>query len=124
MAVDVRIDALLPHEMAEKAESIGVRLVALDELFATADYISLHIPENDATRGLISTELLSLMKDGATIVNCARAGIIDEAALRTAKQKKNLHFYPFFSTIHPRYWRVVLSLTLKPLLTLHHHLDT
>jgi len=76
----------------EKAESIGVRLVALDELFASADYISLHIPENDATRGLVGEKYLSQVKDGATIINCARAGIIDEEALRQAKKHKNIRF--------------------------------
>lgn len=81
-----------PVISAERAEQIGVIPLTIEEVFARADYISLHIPENDATRGLISTPLLKLMKDGATLVNCARAGIIDENALRAAKAEKNLRF--------------------------------
>jgi len=89
---DCRFIGFDPIISAERAEEIGVELVSIEELFAQADYISLHIPENDATRGLIGEKLLSQVKDGATIVNCARAGIIDEDALRQAKQSKNLRF--------------------------------
>lgn len=81
-----------PVISAERAEQIGVTLATMEELFAEADYISLHIPENDATRGLIGAKLLALVKEGATIVNCARAGIIDEDAMREAKQSKKLRF--------------------------------
>ncbi len=81
-----------PVISADKAEQIGVELVDLEELFASADYITLHIPENDATRGIVGEKYLALVKDGATIVNCARAGIIDEEALRKAKQQKNIRF--------------------------------
>ena len=81
-----------PVISSERAEQIGVTLTSMDDLFSKADYISLHIPENDDTRGLIGQKLLGLAKDGATIVNCARAGIIDESALREVKQTKNLRF--------------------------------
>ncbi len=81
-----------PVISAERAEQIGVTLSTMENLFSKADYISLHIPENDQTRGLIGKTLLDLTKDGATIVNCARAGIIDEDAMRLAKQSKNLRF--------------------------------
>jgi D-3-phosphoglycerate dehydrogenase len=81
-----------PVISVERAEQIGVTPLSMEEVFERADYISLHIPENDATRGLISTPLLSLMKEGATLVNCARAGIIDEDALRTIKAEKKLRF--------------------------------
>jgi len=81
-----------PVISSERAEQIGVTLSTMEDLFSKADYISLHIPENDATRGLIGEKLLGLTKDGATIVNCARAGIINEDALRKIKQSKNLRF--------------------------------
>jgi D-3-phosphoglycerate dehydrogenase len=76
----------------ERAADFDVELLDLKQLFERSDYISLHIPENDQTKGMVNADLLSAMKDGATIVNCARAGIIDEAALRELKEKKNLRF--------------------------------
>ncbi len=76
----------------ERAADFDVELLDLKQLFARSDYISLHIPENSQTRHMVNSDLLSAMKDGATIVNCARAGIIDEQALRQLKGKKNLRF--------------------------------
>ncbi len=81
-----------PVISAERAEQIGVSLTTLEDLFSTSDYISLHIPENEETRGFVGEKLLGLVKEGATIVNCARAGIIDEEALRQAKPAKKLRF--------------------------------
>jgi D-3-phosphoglycerate dehydrogenase len=81
-----------PVISVERAEQIGVTLTTLEDLFASSDYISLHIPENDETRGLIGADLLGRVKQGATLVNCARAGIIDEEALRQAKPVKELRF--------------------------------
>jgi len=81
-----------PVISTERAEQIGVTLTTLEALFSTADYISLHIPENSETRGLVGAELLALVKDGATLVNCARAGIIDEVALRQAKASRKIRF--------------------------------
>lgn len=81
-----------PLISAERAEQIGVKTTSLEALFAASDYISLHIPENAETRGLIGEKLLELLKEGATLINCARAGIIDEKALRAIKVTKKLRF--------------------------------
>ena len=81
-----------PLVSPEKAAQIDVELVDLETLFARSDYVSLHIPETPETKKLISTKLLSLMKKGATIINCARAGVIDEDALRKIKTEKGLRF--------------------------------
>ncbi len=81
-----------PVVTAERAEHFNVTLLSLPELFAQADYITLHIPENEETRGSIGAELLGLMKPGATLINCARAGILDENALREIKTQKKLRF--------------------------------
>jgi D-3-phosphoglycerate dehydrogenase len=81
-----------PVISGERAEQIGVSMVSLEKLFASSDYISLHIPENDETRGMIGAKMFAQLKDGATIVNCARAGIIDEDALRDAKKSKDIRF--------------------------------
>jgi len=76
----------------ERAAQMDVDLVDLETLFSKSDYVSLHIPETSETKKLISTKLLGLMKKGATIINCARAGVIDEEALRKIKAEKGLRF--------------------------------
>jgi len=81
-----------PVISTERAREMNVELTDLNTLFSQSDFVSLHIPENEETRGLIGAKLLSVMKKGATIVNCARAGIIDEAALRAVKPEKKLRF--------------------------------
>ncbi len=76
----------------ERARQMGVELVELPALFERSDYITLHIPENGETKGLINEALLSKMKKGATLINCARAGVIKEDDLRKAKAAKELRF--------------------------------
>ncbi|MFA6272856.1 MAG: 3-phosphoglycerate dehydrogenase family protein, partial [Patescibacteria group bacterium] len=81
-----------PVISAERAREMNVTLTDLETIFSKSDYVTLHIPENDETKKIIGTKLLSLMKKNAVIVNCARAGIIDEDALRAVKQEKKLRF--------------------------------
>ncbi len=81
-----------PVISTERAGQLGVKMTSLETLFASSDYISLHIPENAETRGMIGDKLIGLMKEGASLINCARAGIIDEEALRTYKPLKTLRF--------------------------------
>ncbi len=73
-----------PYISEKRAEDLGVRLVTLDELIKAADIITVHVPLTDGTRNLISTEQLAAMKDGVSIFNTARGGIIDESALLEA----------------------------------------
>jgi D-3-phosphoglycerate dehydrogenase len=68
----------------------GVKSVDLLSLLSESDYITIHTPLNDATRGLIRTEELSLMKPTAYIINCARGPIIDEAALYAALRDRRI----------------------------------
>jgi D-3-phosphoglycerate dehydrogenase len=63
---------------------LGVEKVELDELLARADFITLHTPLTDQTRGILSRENLAKTKRGVRIINCARGGLIDEAALKEA----------------------------------------
>lgn len=63
------------------AEEIGVKPVRLDELLAEADFVSIHCPLNDATRGLIGAREIALMRPDAYLINTARGGIVDEDAL-------------------------------------------
>lgn len=76
----------------ERAAQFGVSMTTIEEVFATADYISLHIPENDETKGMINRSLIEQMQPGATLINCARAGIINEDDLRALKAEKNIRF--------------------------------
>lgn len=76
----------------ERAKELDVKLTDLDDLFSKSDFITLHLPENEETSGMVGSSLLSLVKDGATLVNCARAGIVDEDAIREAKAARNLRF--------------------------------
>jgi D-3-phosphoglycerate dehydrogenase len=65
--------------------SSGVeQALSLDDLFSRADMITVHVPLNDATRGLVNAARLKLMKQGGVVINFARAGIVDEAAIRDA----------------------------------------
>jgi len=89
---EVKLLGFDPLISQEKADAIQVDLLPLPDLFAQSDYITLHIPENKETKGLINEALLSKMKEGATLINCARAGIIDENALRKVKSEKKIHY--------------------------------
>ncbi len=82
-------DPLVP---ADRARQFGAELVPLETLFRESDVITLHVPENAETRGLVGDRLLDVVKPGVTLVNCARAGIVDEDALRIAKRTKQLRF--------------------------------
>ncbi len=71
-------DPFLSVEMAKKYE---VELVSNEEIFKKADFITVHTPLTNETRGLIGKEAISIMKKGVRIINCARGGIVDESAL-------------------------------------------
>ncbi len=73
-----------PFLTQEAAERIGVEKVELPELYRRSDFISVHTPLTDQTRGLVGREAFQAMKPGVRIVNCARGGIVDEAALLAA----------------------------------------
>ena len=87
---DMRVVGFDPMISSDRAEELGVELLSLEQLFEVSDYITLHIPENAATRGLVNRDLLSRMKHGGTIINCARAGILNEDDFRALKPERNL----------------------------------
>ncbi len=70
-----------PYVKEEAARDLGVRLVSLEELLRTADFVSIHCPLNDETRNLIGARELALMKPDAYLINTARGGIVEEKAL-------------------------------------------
>ncbi len=80
----MKVIAFDPFLTPERAIVLGVEKVELDELLAMADFISLHTPLIDATRNIINANAFEKMKPGMRIINCARGGLIDEAALKIA----------------------------------------
>jgi D-3-phosphoglycerate dehydrogenase len=85
-AFGMKVVAFDPYLTAERAKKIGVTQATLDELYAQADFITVHTPLTKETRHLINREAFEKMKTGVRIVNCARGGIIDEHALLEAIQ--------------------------------------
>lgn len=80
-AMQMKCIAYDPFITKERAASLGVEMVPLDELFRRADVITVHTPLIKETRHVINAETIATMKDGVRLINCARGGIIDEAAL-------------------------------------------
>ena len=83
-AFDMTVIAYDPYVPATRSAQLGVRMVSLEELLAEADFISVHLPRNAETTGLIGDRELHLVKPSVRIINAARGGIVDEAALADA----------------------------------------
>ncbi len=84
IGLKMRVVAYDPFLSEDRARDLGVERVELDALLARADFITLHTPLNDATKGIINKASITKMKAGVRIVNCARGGLIVEADLRAA----------------------------------------
>ena len=80
-ALQMKVIAFDPVLTKDRAAQLGVELVSKDELFARADAITAHAPLTDETRGIVDDAAIAKMKTGVLLVNCARGGIYDEAAL-------------------------------------------
>ncbi len=83
-AFGMTVIAYDPYVAAARAAQLGARLVSLEELLAESDVISVHLPKNAETVGIIADRQLDLVKPGVLIVNAARGGLVDEAALARA----------------------------------------
>jgi len=88
--IGMRVIAYDPYLAAERAEKMGVTMMALPDLFKNADIISVHTPLTPETKGIINTQAIATMKPGVMIVNCARGGIINEADLVEALKSKKV----------------------------------
>jgi phosphoglycerate dehydrogenase-like enzyme len=88
--VDIKVYDIVDIPESDK-ESFGLKQCSLEELFSTCDIISLHTPYNDKTHHMIDDRLLSMIKPGALLVNTARGGVIDQAAM--TGRLKNREFF-------------------------------
>lgn len=84
LGLRMKVIAYDPFLSPERAVELGIEKVELDGLLSRADFITLHTPLTDQTRNILSRENLAKTKPGVRIVNCARGGLIDEAALKEA----------------------------------------
>ncbi len=86
-ALEMDVVVYDPYISEEQAQKIGATLGTLEEVYAKADFLTIHMPITKETRNLLDAEAFAKMKDGVRIVNCARGGIIDEEALYQAMVK-------------------------------------
>ena len=84
LGLKMKVIAFDPFLSQQRADDLGVEKVELDELFKRADFITLHTPLTDKTRNVINATAIKAMKKGVRIINCARGGLVDEAALYEA----------------------------------------
>lgn len=89
-AFKMNVTVFDPFVTEEACRSDNVTPLELEELVRTADYITLHCPLNDKTRGIISAESFTYMKKGTRLINCARGGLVDEQALYEALESGQL----------------------------------
>ncbi|HLB78894.1 MAG TPA: hydroxyacid dehydrogenase, partial [Dongiaceae bacterium] len=80
----MKVVAYDPYLSDERARDLNVQKVALDELLGRADFITLHVPLTEATRGMIDEAAFARMKPGVRLINCARGGLVVEADLKAA----------------------------------------
>lgn len=83
-AFEMKVVGFDPFITNEIAQSFGIELVSLDEIWARSDYITVHTPLNESTRHIVNAETLAKCKDGVRIINCARGGVVDEDDLLAA----------------------------------------
>lgn len=79
-----------PYLADERADELGVQLVSLGEVLDLGDFISIHVPLTDETRGILGADALHRMKDTAFIVNASRGGVVDEEALARALREGDI----------------------------------
>ena len=90
VGLKMRVIAFDPFLTEERAIELGVEKVSLDDLLPRADIITLHTPLTDQTRNILGEENIAKLKKGAYVVNCARGGLVDEAALKVALDEERI----------------------------------
>ncbi len=84
LGLQMKVIAFDPFLTDDRAKELGVEKVELENLLERADFITLHVPKNEKTLGMINAEAIAKMKNGVRIINCARGGLIVEADLKEA----------------------------------------
>ena len=84
LAMEMKVVAYDPFISADHATTLDIQLAEVDEVFACADFITLHLPLTSETKYLLNKEAFQKMKPGVRIINCARGGVVDELALADA----------------------------------------
>ena len=82
--MEMKVVAYDPYVAPEHAQNLGVEPMSLKELLRSSDFVTIHVPLTEATRGFIGAKELALMKPSARLINCARGGLVDEEALLKA----------------------------------------
>lgn len=90
LGLKMKVIAFDPFLSAERAVDLGVEKTELDELLARSDFITLHTPLTDKTRGIIDTAAMAKMKQGVRLINCARGGLIVESDLKEALESSHV----------------------------------
>lgn len=88
--LQMKVIAFDPYLSEERAVDLGVEKVELEDLFKRSDFLSLHTPLTDSTKGIVGKEAFALMKPSARVINCARGGLIDEDALYDALKNNKI----------------------------------
>jgi D-3-phosphoglycerate dehydrogenase / 2-oxoglutarate reductase len=83
-AFEMDVIAYDPYLSPTRADELGIEMVGFDDVFARSDFISIHVPLTEETRGIIGLDALSQIKPTAFVVNASRGGVVDEAALAKA----------------------------------------
>jgi len=76
-------------EYSEEMKKLGIHITSFEEVISTSDYVSIHVPLDDTTKGLINEQVFNKMKPGSYIMNLARGGVVDEQALYKALTEGN-----------------------------------
>ncbi len=90
LAFGMHLVAYDPFVSADRARHMGVELMSLEDLMAQSDFVTVHLPKNKETMGLIGADVLAKAKPGIRIINTARGGIVDEDALADAIRNGNV----------------------------------
>ncbi len=90
LSFNMEVVAVDPFISREAADALGIKLVDLEQLLKVSDFITVHTPLTEETRGMIGAGQLAMMKKNAFIINCARGGIVDEAALVQALKDRKI----------------------------------
>lgn len=86
----LKVQAYDPYLTEERANTLGIKKVELEELFTTSDVITLHVPKTPETSNIIDATAINKMKKGVLLINCARGGLVDELALKVALENGHL----------------------------------